>query len=103
EPAQLRGDAAANFAILQKCDIPAVVLGDEYDAAALDKELADCQWIVDALLGTGSTGDPRPPLHQVIGHLNRHSARKLAVDIPSGLDCDTGEAAAATFRADHTV
>jgi NAD(P)H-hydrate epimerase len=38
----------------------------------------------------------------VIRHLNQQRARRLAVDLPSGLDCNTGEPAAATFRADHT-
>jgi NAD(P)H-hydrate epimerase len=103
EPQDLRGDAAANFAILQKCEIPIVIYGNRFDAADLQRQLAGCEWIVDALLGTGSTGDPRPPLNQVIEELNRHPAQKLAVDISSGLDCDTGQASATTFRADHTV
>ena len=103
EPDELRGDAAANFAILAKCGVPIVVYGSKYDAPSLDAELAGCTWIVDALLGTGSSGDPRPPLDQVIEHLNRHPAPRLAVDLPSGLDCDTGYTAPSTIRADHTV
>jgi len=103
EPEELRGDAAANFAILQKCQVPVVIYGKRYDAADLDQQLAGCEWIVDALLGTGSTGNPRPPLDQVIEHLNRHPAQGFAVDLPSGLDCDTGEASSTAFRADHTV
>lgn len=103
EPSELRGDAAANFAILQKCQIPIVLYGKRFDDADHDRQMAGCEWVVDALLGTGSTGEPRPPLDQVIQRLNAHSAQKLAVDIPSGLDCDTGQAAAATFRAQHTV
>jgi NAD(P)H-hydrate epimerase len=43
-------------------------------------------------------------LDQIISHLNWAGLPKtLAVDVPSGLDCDTGEAADTTFRADHTV
>jgi NAD(P)H-hydrate epimerase len=34
--------------------------------------------------------------------MNGISARKLAIDLPSGLDCDTGEPCGSTFRADHT-
>ena len=34
--------------------------------------------------------------------MNAQPARKLAVDLPSGLDCDTGEPAVHTIRADHT-
>ena len=47
-------------------------------------------------------GEPRPPLDAVIHQLNSHNARRMAVDVPSGLDCETGLAAGRTFRADHT-
>ena len=59
-------------------------------------------WIVDALLGTGTRGEPRPPLDAVIDQLNAAAALKLAIDLPSGLDCDTGEPARHTIRARHT-
>ena len=59
-------------------------------------------WIVDALLGTGARGEPRPPLDAVIDQLNGASAKRLAVDLPSGLDCDTGAAARHTIRAAET-
>jgi NAD(P)H-hydrate epimerase len=68
----------------------------------LEQELQGADWIVDALLGTGARGEPRPPLDEVIRRLNRQDARRLAVDLPSGLDCDTGQVADATIRADHT-
>ena len=43
----------------------------------LAKELSGVVWIVDALLGTGSRGDPRPPLDMVIDELNRQPAPRL--------------------------
>ena len=54
-------------------------------------------WIVDALLGTGAHGEPRPPFDSAIDWMNVKHAKKLAVDVPSGLDCDSGE------PAKHTV
>ena len=59
-------------------------------------------WIVDALLGTGSRGEPRPPLDAAIDRLNAAAAPKLAVDLPSGLDCQSGQPAAHTVRAADT-
>ncbi|MCA9178607.1 MAG: NAD(P)H-hydrate epimerase [Planctomycetales bacterium] len=59
-------------------------------------------WVIDALLGTGTRGAPRAPLDAMIRELNTLSGRKLAVDLPSGLDGDTGQAADPTFRADLT-
>ena len=102
EPAELTGDAAANFAILEKCDAPIEVFGKTHDATRLAAALTDAGAIVDCLLGTGATGDPRPPLDSVIEQINAHPAPKIAVDLPSGLDCDTGEASRTTIRASHT-
>jgi NAD(P)H-hydrate epimerase len=99
EPSELRGDAAANFRILEHTDVPIEVFGQRHDAARLEAQLADAAWIVDALLGTGALGEPRPPIDTVIQQLNAAAAPKLAVDLPSGLDCDTGQAARRTIRA----
>ena len=103
DPQKLHGDAAANYRIIEKSRMP-IVCFEPLDEAVLADELRDCEWIVDALLGTGSTGAPRPPMDQIIAHLNWTTLpKKLAIDLPSGLDCDTGEAADPTFQADHTV
>lgn len=102
EPHQLQGDAAHNFNILRKSEVPIVLCGGRSQADWLNQQLDGADWIVDALLGTGSQGDPRPPLDQVIDALNKYPARKLAIDLPSGLDCNTGRSSRHTFRADHT-
>jgi len=102
EPSELAGDAAANFRILQKTDVPIEVFASGHDAARLQKHLQGTAWIVDALLGTGARGEPRPPIDAVIDQLNAAAAPCLAVDLPSGLDCDTGEPAEHTIRAAAT-
>jgi len=99
---ELVGDAAANFRILEKSDVPLALFGHRHNPARLAEALHGADWIVDALLGTGARGEPRPPLGAVIDALNAQPAKRLAVDVPSGLDCDTGAAARHTFRADHT-
>ena len=90
------------FAILAKTDVPIEVFGAELDEARLSSLLSGAAWIVDALLGTGSRGEPRPPLDAVIDRINASGVRKLAVDLPSGLDCDTGKPAQHTIRAAET-
>lgn len=102
DPSELQGDAAANFAIAQKSGLAIETFDIEYDTDRVTAALDGTAWIVDALLGTGARGEPRPPLDRVIDHLNAHSARTLAVDLPSGLDCVTGAAAQHTIKADHT-
>jgi len=68
----------------------------------LPAELAGASWIVDALLGTGARGEPRPPLDAAIDEINAAVIPILAVDLPSGLDCDTGLPARHTIRAART-
>ncbi len=102
DPAKLRGDALANFAILQRSDVPIEIYGEPFDEERFAASLQGAGWIVDALLGTGASGAPRPPFDRAIEQINATPARRLAVDLPSGLDCDTGLAAPPTIRADHT-
>jgi NAD(P)H-hydrate epimerase len=97
-PNELRGDAATNFSILQKTSVPIV----ETNPATLDEHARGTTWLVDALLGTGAVGNPRPPFDAAIEWMNSQSAKKLAVDVPSGIDCDTGQPSAHTIHADHT-
>jgi NAD(P)H-hydrate epimerase len=110
---ELRGDAAANFAIINSdmcsVEITSFTQPDNrpfptpsYFPGQLDFHAGDAAWLVDAILGTGARGEPRPPFDAAIDWMNAHPAKKLAVDIPSGLDCDTGQPAAHTVRADHT-
>jgi len=58
---------------------------------------------VDALFGTGLKGPVRPPFDAIITAINAGRAHLLAVDIPSGLDADTGEPLGPTVRAQHTA
>jgi NAD(P)H-hydrate epimerase len=102
EPNELRGDAATNFAVLARCGVPIEIFGHRHDAARMEAHLAGAAWIVDALLGTGAAGEPRPPLDAVIGRLNAGPVPILAVDLPSGLNADTGAVARNTVRAAHT-
>ena len=59
--------------------------------------------IVDALLGTGISGPVRSPIAEMIGALNGWGHAVLAVDTPSGLDCDTGEVLGVAVRATRTI
>jgi NAD(P)H-hydrate epimerase len=94
-PEELTGDAAINCTIIRRSGVPLEVRSGP--------PLEPAEWIVDALFGTGLAGAVRPPFDGVIAAINASGAKVLAVDIPSGLDCDTGEPLGPTVRADHTV
>ena len=97
-PAAMTPDAAANYRVIEISGLPIRRIGPPQ----LADELSGASWIVDALLGTGATGEPRPPYDAIIDALNAAGVPILAVDVPSGLDCDTGRAARHTIRAAHT-
>src|SRR6476469_1744468 len=59
--------------------------------------------LIDALFGTGSHGQPRPEAAALIEELNAAGRPVVAVDLPSGVNADTGEIAGAAVRADVTV
>jgi NAD(P)H-hydrate epimerase len=66
-------------------------------------ELPRTDVIVDALLGTGVSGAPREPEATAIRAINDAEATVVSVDVPSGLDGDTGEAAGVAVEADRVV
>jgi NAD(P)H-hydrate epimerase len=106
-PIELSPDARRNWDLLAGC--PGVVSLCPANPGAnesLDdvpwKYATESAWIIDAMLGTGATGEPREPFAKTIKNVNACPCRCLAVDLPSGLDCDTGVPASNTVRADVT-
>lgn len=98
DPSLLSPDAKVNFDICQKMELPISILPE------VNSELfRSFGWIVDALLGTGLQQSPRAPFDSVIDLINESDAKILAVDLPSGLDCDTGRPFQFCVRAHHTV
>ncbi len=109
-PEELSADAATNLHILQRARFSWLTIVDSRDAEEsrglpppLAGNLRSCEWVVDALFGTGLSGPVRAPLDAVISAINASACRVFAVDIPSGLDCDTGKPLGAAIRAHHTA
>jgi NAD(P)H-hydrate epimerase len=102
EPDELQGDAAVNRRIVQAGGIPLRAMPAP-DQQSVETALATADWVVDALLGTGTTGAIREPYAAVIQALNASGRPVLAVDLPSGLDCDSGEPLGPCVRARHTA
>jgi hydroxyethylthiazole kinase-like uncharacterized protein yjeF len=98
--AELKGDARANADLLLKAGIPV----EEVDKAdRLVAALDSCEVVVDAIFGTGLNSAPRGILAEVIELVNHASCFTVSVDIPSGVNADTGEAYAPAIAADLTV
>jgi NAD(P)H-hydrate epimerase len=94
-PDTLRGDARQAYEDLRAS-------GVQVQPYAADR-LEEGEVIVDALLGTGLRGPAREDVARVIRDINDSVRPVLAVDVPSGLDSDTGVPLGDTVRADCTI
>lgn len=103
-PAQkLVGDAETNYRIAERLglDIREVVGSDAL--GGLSKELAPFDVVVDAVGGTGIRGALRGDVASAVEQINAAGLPVVAVDIPTGLDCDTGAAEGPAVRAKMTA
>jgi NAD(P)H-hydrate epimerase len=102
-PEEMSPDARMNFQILQKlAENDDELLLKNYISKKDIRFLSDCSIIIDALLGSGSEGDLREPYKNIIKSINNYSAFKIAVDIPTGLDVNTGYSSLC-FHSDLTI
>jgi len=86
-----------NWSILQKMPSVKLISGDSFDFDFKPDV------IVDGILGTGITGEIREPYASAINYINQTDCFKFAVDVPSGLDPQTGETANIFTKCDMTV
>ncbi|NOT33605.1 MAG: NAD(P)H-hydrate epimerase, partial [Candidatus Eisenbacteria bacterium] len=106
DPQRLRGDA---LQCLEAARAAGVVIERADDEAALDRQLAACDawdFAVDAMLGTGARGAPEGVIAagvQALRELDERGTRVVAVDLPTGVDADSGAIARRAVRADLTV
>ena len=100
EARELKEDARTNLDILLKLGQEAVLL----DHAGLEAfRRKKYSLIIDALLGVGLSGEVSAQYAGIIAAINATRSKVLAVDIPSGLDADTGSAMGCCVEADITV
>jgi NAD(P)H-hydrate epimerase len=91
---KVKGDAAANLKRLAALKIPVIEIPDEDSFLKIKSDLCRFDLLVDAILGTGLTSDVRGFFKTVINFindLNRSGIPVFAVDMPSGLNSDTGQ------------
>ena len=91
DPESLRGDAAINWRVLERAGTPVRVIKDAVADDGWRSQIKSADWLIDSLLGTGTRGSLRQPFPAIIAAINEASARVFAIDLPSGLDCDTGK------------
>ena len=104
DPDALSTDCAVNYNVVSKIGLDVRIIDSHDDARAAAADLTADDIVVDALLGTGFGGQVRPPMDGLIKAINKAPKSMLfAIDVPSGLDCNTGQTTNATIKADLTM
>ncbi|GGG14390.1 NAD(P)H-hydrate dehydratase [Paenibacillus abyssi] len=101
-PDQLRGEAAIQRDIIKKLGITTSLYSNE-ESNAQEPQWSRWDGIIDALLGTGTSGEPREPYASIIRQANASDLPIVSADIPSGLNADTGEIPGTCIKAALTV
>jgi NAD(P)H-hydrate epimerase len=97
DPSNYRGDSLINWKIVQAMNLPTRVV--QVDEIARFRGVL----IIDAIFGTGLSERPRPPFDQIAAAVNASTVPVLAIDMPSGLDCDSGQPLGACIKAAETI
>ncbi|MBI1338538.1 MAG: NAD(P)H-hydrate epimerase [Phycisphaera sp.] len=102
---ELEGDARTQADIAERMGLVVDAVGELFPSAVRE-HMDTAHVVVDALLGTGFHGQVREPMVPLIGAVNEAHTRGIkvvSVDVPSGLDCDTGQSGGIAVEADVTV
>lgn len=104
-PESVVGDAAVFLQVLGRAGIDCQFLSPENSTgwSRLKTELSEADLVVDALLGTGLVGAVRSPYADWIAAINESGRPVLAVDLPSGMDCNTGKPLGRCVQATRTA
>lgn len=102
EGSDYKAETLANYRILKKLGVPMTPLTSD-TMWSFREALRDADVVIDSLLGTGVARTLRDFLKQVIQEININSKYVLSVDVPSGMNADTGEAMGQVVDADLTV
>lgn len=103
QPSELKGDAALNYAITAKMQIPTVLLDQEIAAKRLAACVVGADFLVDALFGIGLRSAVSGVHETLIQTMNQSGRPILAMDIPSGLDTDDGSVHGIAVKASLTA
>ncbi len=88
---ELIGDSLTNFNILKQLAASnSKIILKKYDSTSSLSLLSKCNVIFDAMLGSGTSGELREPINSIVSYLNDLKSFKVAIDIPTGLNADTG-------------
>jgi NAD(P)H-hydrate epimerase len=102
-PEEFSGSAAGNWGLVEALGIPWNILKDHNSFYPFKLSLHNAQLVIDGMFGTGFHGEMNEICSKAAQAVTESHAPVLAIDVPSGLNADTGQVSAWTVRAEKTV
>lgn len=99
----IKGDAKINLDILFKMGVYVMEVSQKENLKFAEKSVKDCDVIIDAIFGTGFKGEVKGITRDVIDIINGAKKYVVSVDIPSGVEADTGKVYGTCVKADLTI
>ncbi|MBN1907708.1 MAG: NAD(P)H-hydrate dehydratase [Deltaproteobacteria bacterium] len=103
ERSAISGDALINFSVIEKLGIEISEIPDDTAFEIFTHSLSGCSYIIDGIFGTGLNSPVKGIYKKIIDAVNNSNKHVMSIDIPSGLNSDTGEIMGAAVKADLTA
>jgi NAD(P)H-hydrate epimerase len=100
---KLKSETVIQLRILNDLGVGVINIEKNFDEIKIKTGLKTARFIVDGLLGTGATGILRSPIKEVVAVINSVKIKKVAIDIPTGIDCNSGQPLGDALKADYTI
>ena len=103
DPGEFKGPSLVNWSLIEKMDLKWHLLNDENSNYLLKLRLNQCDLVLDGIFGTGFQGKPSDHIARAINTVNESRRPVLSIDIPSGLEADSGQVRGDCISATYTV
>jgi NAD(P)H-hydrate epimerase len=103
ETVKIGGDALLNLEVIRRMGLDIIVAASREEWNRTSGLVSTSDFIIDGILGTGLNAPVRGVYEEIIEAINRSHKPVMAIDIPSGLNADTGQVMGVAVRADLTV
>ena len=103
DPLRLKGDTLLNYVILHKMHVPLFLLEGEDPEEKLASFCRSADVLIDAIFGTGLDSSVYGISEKAIRVMNESTKPVISIDVPSGLDADTGQICGVVVTAERTV